>query len=70
MAYIGKEISPTDLHNWGYHVLVVDVAIQLYRIGTQNQSPRARARIYLGHSPSHVCSVLLVLHLQTAHVSP
>ena len=31
---------------------------------------RARAGVYLGHSPTHTGNVALVLNLQTGHVSP
>eukprot|EP00957_Ditylum_brightwellii_P032488 2462140-Ditylum_brightwellii.AAC.1 len=33
-------------------------------------NPRARAGVYLGHSPVHAGNVALVLNLETGHISP
>ena len=37
--------------------------------GSPKWDPRARAGVYLGHSPSHAGNVSMVLNLKTGHVS-
>ena len=67
---IDEEITCNDFHTWGCPVFVLDEANQSGLTGTPKWEPRARAGVYLGHSPSHAGNVALVLNLQTGHVSP
>ena len=62
-------IDPKDFHTWGCPVFILAEANQ-GAIGTPKWEPRARAGIYLGHSPCHAGSVALVLNLRTGHISP
>ena len=65
------EIVADDFHTWGCPILVLDAQLQTGNgIGPPKWEPRARAGIYLGHSPVHAGNVALVLNLQTGHVSP
>ena len=64
------EITCNDFHTWGCPVFVLDEANQSGLTGSPKWDPRARAGVYLGHSPSHAGNVSMVLNLKTGHVSP
>eukprot|EP00957_Ditylum_brightwellii_P117002 8924640-Ditylum_brightwellii.AAC.1 len=66
-----EEFVADDFHAWGCLVFVLDADLQTgHDIGPPKWNPRARAGVYLGHSPGHACNVALVFNLQTDHVSP
>jgi len=66
---ITGKLVPTDFHTWGCPVYILDAANQ-GAIGTPKWEPRAHAGIYLGQSSCHTNTVVLVLNLQTGHISP
>ncbi len=49
---------------------VLDSRVQSGIAGPPKWEPRSRLGIYVGHSPSHACSVALVLNPRTGYVSP
>eukprot|EP00957_Ditylum_brightwellii_P142825 10882492-Ditylum_brightwellii.AAC.1 len=66
-----EELFADDFHAWGCPVFVLYANLQtVHDIGPPKWNPRARAGIYLSHSPVHAGNVALVLDLQTGHVSP
>ena len=67
---IEDEITCKDFHTCGCPVFVLHESNQSGLTSTPKWDPRARAGIYLGHSPSHAGNVSLFLNLQTDHVSP
>ena len=64
------EIHCEDFHTWGCPVFILAEENQSGLTGTPKWEPRARAGVYLGHSPTHAGNVALVLNLKTGHVSP
>eukprot|EP00957_Ditylum_brightwellii_P076868 5842871-Ditylum_brightwellii.AAC.1 len=66
-----EELVADVFHAWGCPVFVLDADLQtVHGRGPPKWNPRARAGVYLGHSPVHAGNVALVLNLQTGHVSP
>ena len=59
-----------NFHTWGCPVFVLDEANQSGLTGSPKWNPRARAGVYLGHSPSHAGNVSMFLNLKTGYVSP
>jgi hypothetical protein len=59
-----------DFHPFGCPVFVLDSGLQSVGASIPKWDPRARAGIYLGHSPCHAGSVALVLNPKTLRVSP
>ena len=64
------QIFPTDYHTWGCLVFVLESLLRGGTEGLTKWEPRARTRVYLGHSPFHAGSVYLVLNTRTGNVSP
>jgi hypothetical protein len=62
--------NPRDFHPFGCPVFVLDSRLQSAGASIPKWDPRARAGIYLGHSPCHAGSVALVLNPRTLRVSP
>eukprot|EP00957_Ditylum_brightwellii_P044309 3362111-Ditylum_brightwellii.AAC.1 len=57
-------IMVEDFHTWGCPLFVLDSTLQSAQgIGPSKWNPRARAGVYLGHSPHHAGNVVLVLNL-------
>eukprot|EP00957_Ditylum_brightwellii_P073539 5587614-Ditylum_brightwellii.AAC.1 len=66
-----EEIMAGNFHTWDCPIFVLDSRSQDGTgIEPPKRDPKARASIYLGHSPFHAGNVALVLDLQTGHVSP
>ena len=78
----GQELSPLELfsgvqiapklrhfHAFGCPMYVLDNALQSGQ-GAPKWRERARLGVYLGPSPNHARSVVLVLNPRTGHVSP
>eukprot|EP00957_Ditylum_brightwellii_P194325 14799366-Ditylum_brightwellii.AAC.1 len=60
----------SNFHTWGCPIFALDRRSQSGTgIGPPKWDPKARAGIYLGHSPFHAGNVALVFNLQTGHVS-
>jgi hypothetical protein len=59
-----------NFHPFGCPVYVLDSVLQGTVSKLPHWSPRSRVGVYLGHSPHHAGSEVIVLHLQTGHVSP
>ena len=59
-----------DFHPFGCPVFVLDSKLQSGGGSIPKWNPRARAGVYLGHSPCHAGSVALVLNPKTLIVSP
>eukprot|EP00957_Ditylum_brightwellii_P005761 439098-Ditylum_brightwellii.AAC.1 len=58
-------------HTCGCHIFLLNNRSQSSTdIGPPKWDSKARAGIYLGHSPFHACNIAPVLNLQTGHVSP
>ena len=64
------EIRCEDFHIWGYPMSILAEENQSGITGTPKWEPRARAEVYLGHSPSNAANMALLLNLKTGHVSP
>eukprot|EP00957_Ditylum_brightwellii_P190489 14499662-Ditylum_brightwellii.AAC.2 len=61
----------SNFHTWGCPIFVLDNISQSGTgIGPAEWDSKAKAGIYLGHSPFHTGNVALVLNLQIGHVSP
>ena len=67
----GTEVRPKlkHFHTFGYPVFALDLRLQDGN-SIPKWNPRCRIDLYLGNSPQHTRSISLVLHLDTAHVSP
>ena len=63
-------MCPTYHLTWGYPIFVLEFPLQGGPSGLPKWKPRARTRVYLGHSPFHIGSVALVLNNITGNVSP
>ena len=59
----------TNFHTLGCPVYILAEANQ-GAMKKPKWEPHSHTGIYLGHSPCHAGSVVLVLNLQTGHVSP
>jgi hypothetical protein len=59
-----------QFHPFGCPVFVLSAGLQNGGPTTSKWDPRARAGIYLGHSPCHAGNVALVLNPRTLRVSP
>ena len=59
-----------QFHPFGCPVFVLSAGLQSVGSSIPKWDPRARAGIYLGHSPCHAGSVALVLNPHTLRVSP
>ena len=63
-------IDPLVHHTFGLPCFILDSRLQSGIGGAPKWDPRSHLGIYVGHSPSHMGSVALVLNLRTGHVSP
>ncbi len=68
---VDKEfIDPSIYCTFGSPCFVLDSCLQPGIGGAPKWEPRSCLGIYVGHSPSHIGLVALVLNQQTGHVSP
>ena len=58
-----------DVHTYGCPCFILDKELQTGNM-LPKWDPRSRLRVYLGHSPCHAGSVVLVLDPKILHVSP
>eukprot|EP00957_Ditylum_brightwellii_P024644 1862581-Ditylum_brightwellii.AAC.1 len=59
-----EEIAIEDYHTWGCPIFILDSRLQSGQgIGPPKWDPRARAGVYLRHSPVHAGNVALALNL-------
>ncbi len=63
-------IDPTMFHVFGSPCFALHSRLQLWIAGLPKWDPWSRLGIYVGHSPSHAGSVVLVLNPRTRNVSP
>ena len=63
-------IDPSIYHSFGSPCFVLDSRLQSGVGGAPEWEPRSRLGIYVGHSPLHAGSVVLILNPRTGHVSP
>jgi hypothetical protein len=63
-------IDPLTHHTFGSPCFVLNSCLQSDIGNALKWEPRSHLGIYVGHSPSHMGSVALVLNPQTGHVSP
>ena len=63
-------IQCPDCHTWGCPVYILEAGFQSTGPGIPKKDPRSRLGIYVGRSPFHAGSVVLILNPKTGHVSP
>ena len=70
--FAGMELQnpPMDYYTWDCTIFFLEAPLQGGTAGMHKWEPRARTVVYIGHSPFHAGSVVLVLNTRTRHTHP